>query len=236
MAGPQAVVTEVRQSGAGGMTRPIVPCLNCGDPHEFSPDLSGICPSCETPEDKAATARFLREGFQARVRNSGIPRALCVDEWPDTVATAAAQEWAAGKRPGLVLTGGVGVLKTTLAGAAAYRMLRDRSVTWLSVAALMSTLRASFDDDQRAQAIHHIQGIGPLVLDDLDKAKPTDFAKEVLFTAIDQRIVNRVPLLVTTNLDMDSIADRMGDPIASRLFKFRPIEMTGGDRRLEARA
>lgn len=214
------------------MKRAKLECLDCGKIHPLSVDLSGFCDDCVPEERRRERAGMEERYFQMRVEDSGLPEALWNLDWPDNPPAFAARSWAEGNRPGLVLTGGVGVGKTHLAGCAAYRMLRDRGVTWLSVAALMTRLRASFDDEGRARAIHTIQGSGPLVLDDLDKAKPTDFALEILFAAIDQRIVHGTPLLVTTNLPLDHLADKMGDPIASRLAGLKPIEMRGTDRRL----
>lgn len=209
-------------------------CLHCEKVIKFEPLLAGICDECATPEEKAARDRKRVENRTSRIANSGLPLPLQGNPWPEGPAADAAKRWAAEEVPGLVLTGPVGVGKTYLAGCACWSMLQRRSVSWVPVAALMMRLRASFSDEERARAIHIVQGDGPLVLDDLDKANPTEFGKEVMFAAIDQRVSSGTPLLVTTNLDMDSIADRMGDPIASRLNGLRPLEMVGTDRRMAA--
>jgi DNA replication protein DnaC len=76
-----------------------------------------------------------------------------------------------------------------------------------------------------------------LVLDDLDKTRPTPVAAEQLFLAIDHRIENRVPLAVTTNLSLAEIATRyeqpFGEAIASRLAGYCARHtITGVDRRM----
>lgn len=215
------------------MKRSTLNCLECAKPHELAVDMSGICHDCATEDQLGQRFALEQQHFTMRVEDSGLPAPLRGLPWPIGTAATAAREWADGERQGLVLTGAVGVGKTYLAGCAAYEMLKRSSLTWLSVADLMMRLRASFSDEGRAQAVHAIQSAGPLVLDDLDKANPTDFGIEVLFAAIDQRIVNGTPLLVTTNLALDDLADRMGDPIASRLAGLGPIEMAGVDRRVK---
>lgn len=209
-------------------------CLSCEKPCPYDFHLQGICEDCSPPEVLAERDLKREQALASRISKSGLPLPLHDNPWPDTEPAKAAREWAKGERNGLVLTGEVGVGKTYLAGCATWEMLKRRSVSWVSVAALMTRLKASFDDEDRARSIYVVQGEGPLVLDDLDKANPTEFGKEILFAAIDQRIIHGSPLLVTTNLPMGALADRMGDPIASRLAGLKPIEMVGTDRRLAA--
>jgi DNA replication protein DnaC len=77
-----------------------------------------------------------------------------------------------------------------------------------------------------------------VILDDLDKARPSAFAAEQVFNAVDLCITHGSPLLVTTNLTPSQLATHWpaphGEAIASRLAGFCELhELTGPDRRLE---
>lgn len=218
-------------------------CRDCGAEIMFEPLVAfgravGTPAHCESCLDKllaAEEAVSRRARFERRLDASDLPVPLRGREWPDGEAADTAKRWVRDEIKGLVLTGPVGVGKTYLAGCAAWQMLLRRSVRWVSVARLMSQLRASFGDEGRASALAAVQGDGPIVLDDLDKANPTEHGREAIFAAIDQRISAASPLLVTTNLPMGAIAKRMGEPIASRLAgECEVVEMRGADRRLAA--
>jgi DNA replication protein DnaC len=215
-------------------------CWSCSEekPSDQFDKTSGMtnwCIDCErqVAEDQR---RERRERFAAeyprRLKASRLPGALQAVDFP-TDAPAAALAWGDGKVNGVCLTGGVGVGKTHIAAAATRYRLRMGHVRWVRVAQLMTQLRASFGDSAKEEAQAVIAGTGAVVLDDLDKVNPTEFGREVLFCAIDGRVQEGAPLLVTTNLPISEIAKRLGEPIASRLAGYcEVVRMTGEDRRL----
>ncbi|MDE2468898.1 MAG: hypothetical protein KGL35_09175, partial [Bradyrhizobium sp.] len=80
------------------------------------------CDECIERTDRERKAWTAAADFRRRVSASGLPavhhRELDDLEHPETVK-AACRAWADGKIGGLLLTGPIGVGKTTLAGAAA---------------------------------------------------------------------------------------------------------------------
>jgi DNA replication protein DnaC len=74
-----------------------------------------------------------------------------------------------------------------------------------------------------------------LVLDDIDKAKPTDFARDILFELIDERINNRASLLITTNMNSGEFAEAYGEAIASRVAGYCEAKRIDGDDRRQSR-
>jgi DNA replication protein DnaC len=178
-----------------------------------------------------------REGRRAdRIARSGLPRDLrrlsLLGAYSQEAASAA-RDWSSGDIRGLCLTGPTGVGKTWLAAAAAWARLQNYSVKWVSVARLMTQLRAGFGSEMKANADAIVAGSGAIVLDDLDKANPSEFGREILFAAVDNRVEEGSQLLVTTNLPLSKLGNKLGEPIASRLAGYCvSIRMQGEDRRL----
>lgn len=189
------------------------------------------CPACASYEQLKSDLRR-----SARIERSEMPRGLQRKSFlafEDGPGTAAARAWATGEKPGLCLTGTVGVTKTWLAAAAAWERLQNHPLQWVSVARMMSQLRSGFGSEAKKQADRILTGKGSIVLDDLDKANATDFGREVVFCAIDGRMDEGASILITTNKALSQIASLYGAPVASRLAGYcQIVEMTGADRRL----
>ena len=176
---------------------------------------------------------------------SGIPAGLrdwTLDRAGPSVRSdiiSAATAWAAGDSRGLFLSGPAGVGKTTIAAAAANGLLSTRPVRWLSVPVMFARLGLSFADDERTEILRLLASPTAIVLDDIDKTRPSEYAAEQLFLAIDTRVQAGSPLLVTTNLSLSALAARYPEPygetIVSRLAGYCESFAVGGhDRRLEA--
>jgi DNA replication protein DnaC len=134
-------------------------------------------------------------------------------------------EWAynrarqyAGKLEGwLLLQGGYGCGKTHLAAAIANSAVGMGVPTlFLTVPDLLDTLRFSFDseDTNFEQRFDEIRNAGLLILDDFGTQNATAWALEKLFQIINYRYINHLPLVVTTNLDMDGIEARIRSRLA----------------------
>lgn len=162
-------------------------------------------------------------------------------------AITAAKSWAKGDLLGLVLSGRVGLGKSRLAAVAAQSLVYHRVVDlppervetaqvsplrWVSVPALVKASRAPYESDAREWAERVVAGGAGLVLDDIDKVKPTEFSIDLIFEAIEARESRRRPLLVTTNLRYPELEDLLGEPIASRLAGYcQGHRIHGEDRR-----
>jgi DNA replication protein DnaC len=212
-----------------------VACQGCADRREAQ---------FET-QRRAQEAADLDERIGRRRKHCGIPATLRDLDWdqvtpgnrPDVLA--AARDWAAGDSSGLLLAGPVGVGKTWLAAAAAWERTRRAPLQWFSVPALFARLGLSFDSEERQAALSVLAGSRTLVLDDLDKVRPSAYAAEQIFTAIDNRVTAGTQLLITTNLRLGALEAKFPEPfgeaIASRLASYcQCFALEGSDRRLEA--
>lgn len=196
--------------------------------------------AAQDAEDADRLARSEEATYQRHLHSSGVPADIGIGLERDAGrARDAAREWAAdGGTPMLVLTGPIGTGKTTLAAAAFRHRLRRRPGYWRTVPILLAHLSAGFGTQQHDEAVQLLDGRRMLALDDIDKARPSEYAAERIFAAVDSCYAHRTPLVVTTNLGMADLALRwpepFGDAIASRLTDravSTVVRIEGDDRR-----
>jgi DNA replication protein DnaC len=190
----------------------------------------------EGREESARIAQLVHQ----RERDCGLPSELRRLAWEprETAAVKAAKRWAAGELPGLLLIGAVGRGKTWLAATAAWHRLGVEPIRWTLGSDLVAMIDAGFGSTERSQALNIVRSARGLVLDDLDKVRPTAAVAEMMLLAIDKRITAGRPLLVTTNCEPSELAKHFvepyGDAIVSRLRGYcRAYRLGGDDRRVQ---
>ncbi len=119
----------------------------------------------------------------------------------------------------LILIGDYGCGKTHLAASIANHALSNLNMrpVFAVVPDLLDYLRSTFSPaaEMRYESrFDTIRGADLLVLDDLGTENTTPWAKEKLFQIINYRYMERLPTVVTTNVEPDRIDGR----IRSRLF------------------
>lgn len=110
-------------------------------------------------------------------------------------ALDAAERWSSGELSGLVLLGPIGVGKTTIAAAADVAYMANcagPAPRWVNTVQALNDLSRSFNDRRRIDAMNALDGKhAPLILDDVDKAKPNATAAAVPFGAIDTCVTHK---------------------------------------------
>jgi len=117
----------------------------------------------------------------------------------------------------LLLQGGFGCGKTHLASAIAnYAVEMGVPTLFLTVPDLLDMLRFSFDsaDTTFENRFNEIRNASLLVLDDFGTQNATGWAQEKLFQIINYRYINKLPLVITTNLSLDEIEARIRSRLA----------------------
>lgn len=74
-----------------------------------------------------------------------------------------------------------------------------------------------------------------LILDDMGVEKATDFVAETLYRIINHRYIHMLPTVITSNLSLQELADRIGERSASRIVEMcDPTKLKNGDRRIKS--
>jgi DNA replication protein DnaC len=123
-----------------------------------------------------------------------------------------ARQYATSLNGWLLLQGGYGCGKTHLAAAIAnFAVQMGVPTLFLTVPDLLDTLRFSYDsaDTTFEQRLEQIKNAELLVLDDFGTQNATGWAQEKLFQILNYRYINKLPLVVTTNLALDEIEARI---------------------------
>lgn len=136
-----------------------------------------------------------------------------------------------------------GLGKTHLQIAIAKQLIKiGVSVLVVSDVALMDELMAARQIDDKsvfANRIHAIINVPVLVWDDIGKANPTEAKRSMYFQIINERYKAQRPILYSSNEDVETLSDRIGDAAASRLLGMsmgRIVRVEGPDFRLTGKA
>jgi len=132
------------------------------------------------------------------------------------VAFKTAQNFAQNLNGWLLLMGNYGCGKTHLAAAIANTVVTSGVPTlFLTVPDLLDWLRSTFANKEATyeDRFDEIRNIHLLVLDDLGTQNTTPWAREKLYQIINFRYIKQLPTVLTTNLNLNEIDDR----ISSRL-------------------
>ncbi len=146
-------------------------------------------------------------------------------------------------RKGLYLHGPVGTGKTYIAYAIKHHLenhpTNAKRVRFHNATELLASIRHDIEADPYSRT-HIVDKILEsrllLIIDDLGAEKPTEWVAETLYRIINHRYENEIPVIVTSNLSLDQLAQRIGDRTASRLGELcEVVELTGEDRRLQSK-
>jgi DNA replication protein DnaC len=138
---------------------------------------------------------------------------------------------------GLLLWGWPGVGKSHLAVALALALLeKGVRVRFVTVPDFLSELRDGLRQNvATGETMGRLATVPLLVLDDLGAENDTTWANETLYQLINCRYQNLLPLVATTNCDLNDLEQSLGERTVSRLLEMCvPLEVKGPDRRKQA--
>lgn len=172
-----------------------------------------------------------------RVRRSGMPSELhgvLLEELsgPDSSyenALSAARRLATGETKGLVIRGGPGRGKTTVAASAAWAIIGAGSpLVWLLAGEVRRLVEeAPYGAEEREAVIEALGRRCALVLDDLDELDGKRARREV-GDAVASRMQRGLPVVITTERSLDHLEAELGEKVFSRLVGYcELVELRG---------
>ncbi len=135
-------------------------------------------------------------------------------------ALKAARDMARDPKGWLVITGPKGVGKTHLAYAVC-REWGSSPFLPVRVSNLLDLWRSRYDKEDFDYWFETHSNASRFALDDLGAERPTEWAIERLTMFLDHRYGHQLPTVITTNLDEDSLAEKLNSRIADRVFDLR---------------
>jgi DNA replication protein DnaC len=145
-----------------------------------------------------------------------------------------AERWIAQPTSGIFLTGLSGRGKTWFsAGIVRALVGAGKKVLFISAEDFYLKLRSGFDNPGSSEVsiLSQFSDVEFLVLDDVGAGSLSDYERRSTLRLLDNRTNYLRPTIVTSNLTLEGIAEKLDERIASRLSGFAHIVMTGRDRR-----
>lgn len=112
---------------------------------------------------------------------------------------------------GLIITGKSGVGKTHLAAAIANEIIEnDKIVLMGRLTTLLDMIKETFRDNTKSEneLIELYSNVDMIIIDDLGTEKISSWALEKLYTIIQNRFENGLPIIITTRFDKKGLISR----------------------------
>lgn len=131
---------------------------------------------------------------------------------------------------GLYLFGGAGVGKTHLVSGIANQLMQSEiTPLYLMVADLLDEIRKGYEsveaDTSAVALMEQAKETPVLILDDIGAERATEWSIEKLFQIINHRYLNQLPTVMTSNYDLDDLANHMGTGATGTRICSRIVEM-----------
>lgn len=219
----------------------VMPCM--GEMKAFT-GKQDICDECSAKYSRQEEGRIHRERVMKLYDASGLgPRFMhtTFDNWnkrPELdkksvqkleVAFQVCRSYAKGFRDakllgqGLILMGGPGAGKTHMVAAIANELISQLTpVIFRPVPFMLKRIQATFKKnaiETEDMLMSQLTGCDLLILDDVGAEKWSEWVEATLFTIIDERYRQLLPVIITTNCDLNELEAGIGSRNFDRLIE-----------------
>lgn len=151
------------------------------------------------------------------------------------ICMRAAEAISNGEKKSVMITGPVGTGKTHLAVAIAqYCMEHGVVVKFGNITDLLQNMKRAFT--KKDDILPELESVPLLVIDDLGKEVNTEWVQETMYSMLNYRYEHMLSTVITTNLSMSELQERLGEATVSRLVEMCEYVATDGkDHRKGAR-
>ena len=232
-------------------------CRKCNEPTQYRIVFMGrerivpclcTCGKEEVEREKRETEERDRLYEIARMKAAGI-QDRHLREWTfakaeDTPVIRMAQNYVKNwkrvkaENLGLLFWGDVGTGKSYAAACIANALLEMRIPVLMTNFSKMLNQMGGLYSEERFSYISSLSGFSLLIIDDLGIERSTEYAKEQVYSIIDERYKSGLPVVVTTNLTIEDLRCplQLADArIYSRILEMcTPVHVAGSDRRTAA--
>lgn len=131
---------------------------------------------------------------------------------------------------GLIITGESGLGKTHLAASIANKLIENDKIVLIGrLTMLLDMIKETFRDNTKSEneLIELYSNVDMIIIDDLGTEKISQWALEKLYTIIENRNENGLPIIITTRFDKQGLIERFSqsqdeqlvDAIISKLYQ-----------------
>ena len=131
---------------------------------------------------------------------------------------------------GLIITGDSGIGKTHLAASISNKLIeKDKLVLMGRLTSLLDMIKETFRDNSKSEneLIELFSNVDMVVIDDLGTEKISSWALDKLYTIIENRNENKLPIIITTKFDKEGLLHRfkqsndkeLSDAIIQKLYQ-----------------
>lgn len=138
------------------------------------------------------------------------------------------------KGESLLFMGTPGTGKTHLAAAITNYVIREFGipVKFGTFTDILESIKKTFRSASDEEVIENLVSVPLLVIDDLGKERKSEWSNSILYTVINRRYEDYLPVIITTNETMETLKKNVGEATLSRLIEMCDgVKMVGMDYR-----
>lgn len=150
---------------------------------------------------------------------------------------------------GFMISGSYGTGKTHLAAALAIDLMnKGIPVIFGTLITLLGKIRQTYSEnwqqEDELEILEAYSTVDLLIIDDIGKEKVSQWSLEKLFSIVNTRYENNLPIVITTNYNIETLIDKLtinnnsdvAESLVSRLYEMcRGIRLNTSDHRMENR-